>query len=264
MPEPLILCARTDGVVQLTLNRPQKRNALTREMLAELLARLNDVASLADVRCVVLAANGPAFCAGMDLTQMQETAARSDAPSIWRSDTQMYHDVVLALFQLPMPTLAVVQGGAIAGGLGLVLACDLVLAADTAIFSLPEPKRGITAAIVTPLLVYRTGPAGAALLLLSGAAIDSRRAQQLGICQTVVEATQLDASADELVQSVLSGAPGALVLTKRQLRTSTAGNLAAQLADAALVSARARETTEAREGLAAFLEKRVPAWSIHK
>ena len=262
MSDPLILCARSDGVVQLTLNRPQKRNALTREMLAELLARLNEIAGLADVRCVVLAANGPVFCSGMDLTQMHETAARPDAAKVWRADTQLYHDVVVALFQLPMPTLAVVQGGAVAGGLGLVLACDLVLAADTALFSLPEPKRGITAAIVTPLLVHRAGPSGAALLLLSGAAIDARRAQQLGICQTLVEPAQLDASADELVQSVLAGAPGALAITKRQLRVSTAGGLASQLAQAAEVSAQARDTPEAREGLAAFLEKRPPSWTV--
>ncbi len=264
MSDPLILCARTEGVVQLTLNRPQKRNALTREMLAELLTRLNEIAGLTDVRCVVLAANGPVFCAGMDLTQMNETAARPDAAKVWGTDTQLYHDVVLALFQLPMPTLAVVQGGAVAGGLGLVLACDLVLAADTAIFSLPEPKRGITAAIVTPLLVHRTGPSGAALLLLSGATIDARRAQQLGICQTLVEPARLDASADELVQSVLGGAPGALAISKRQLRATTAGSLAVQLAQAVDVSAQARETAEAREGLAAFLEKRPPTWTIHK
>lgn len=264
MSDPLILCARSEGVVQLTLNRPQKRNALTREMLAELLARLNEIAELADVRCVVLAANGPVFCAGMDLAQMQETSALPDASIIWRADTQLYHDVVLALFQLAMPTLAVVQGGAVAGGLGLILACDLVLAADSAVFSLPEPKRGITAAIVTPLLVHRTGPAGAALLLLSGATIDARRAQQLGICQTLVEPAQLDASADGLVESILAGAPGALAITKRQLRATTAGSLAVQLAQAAEVSAQARETPEAREGLTAFLEKRAPAWSVRK
>ena len=263
MSDPLILCARSEGVVQLTLNRPQKRNALTREMLAELLARLHEIAELNDVRCVVLAGNGPVFCAGMDLAQMQETSTLPDATNIWRRDTQLYHDVVLALFQLEMPTLAVVQGGAIAGGLGLVLACDLVLATETAIFSLPEPKRGITAAIVTPLLVHRAGPAGAALLLLSGAAIDARRAKEIGICQTLVDPAHLDASADDLVQSVLGGAPGALAITKRQLRATTASSLATQLAQAAEVSAQARETPEAREGLAAFLEKRPPAWSGH-
>ncbi len=264
MSDRLILCARTEGIVQLTLNRPQKRNALTREMLAELLARLNEIKQLTDVRCVVLAANGPVFCAGMDLGQMEATSGLPDAPAIWRADTQLYHDVVLALFQLSMPTLAVVQGGAVAGGLGLVLACDLALAAETAVFSLPEPKRGITAAVVTPLLVHRTGAAGAALLLLSGAAVDARRAQQLGICQTVVDPDQLDASADGLVESIQSGAPGALAITKRQLQATTSVNLADQLAQAALVSAQARETPEAREGLAAFLEKRPPSWAARR
>ena len=130
-------------------------------MLAELVARLKDIAARSDVRCVLLTASGPWFCAGMDLTQMQEAAARPDSSQIWHGDSELYLDTVQALFDLPMPTLAVVQGGAVAGGLGLVLACDMTIAAATATFALPEPKRGITAAVVTPLLVHRTGPGAA-------------------------------------------------------------------------------------------------------
>jgi methylglutaconyl-CoA hydratase len=260
MSEPLVVTTASDGIVRLTLNRPQKRNALTRELLAELLARLKDVAARSDVRCLVLAATGPAFCAGMDLAQMRESAARPDAVQIWHADTALYHDVVTAIFQLPFPVLAVVQGPAVAGGLGLVLACDLVLAAESAIFALPEPKRGITAAIVTPLLVYRAGTAGASFLLFSGESIDSRAAQRIGICQSVVELAQLQTAADEQVQSILSGSPGALAITKQQLRASAAVDVLAQLKRAVTVSAQARETAEAREGLAAFLEKRPAPW----
>jgi methylglutaconyl-CoA hydratase len=159
-----------------------------------------------------------------------------------------------------MPVLAVVQGPAVAGGLGLVLACDLVIAADTATFSLPEPKRGITAAIVTPLLAYRAGTAAASHLLLSGQSLDAKGARQTVLCQSVVEAAQLQAAAEELVRSILSGAPGALAVTKQQLRDCAAVDVLAQLKQAVAVSAQARETTEAREGLAAFMEKRPPAW----
>ncbi|MGE5192960.1 MAG: enoyl-CoA hydratase/isomerase family protein [Deltaproteobacteria bacterium] len=260
MSEPLILITTSDGVVRLTLNRPQKRNALTRELLAELLAKLEEVAARSDARCLVLAASGPVFCAGMDLAQMQETAARPDASKVWHADTELYHDVATALFQLPVPTLAVVQGPAVAGGLGLVLACDLVIAAETATFALPEPQRGITAAIVTPLLVYRAGAAGASFLLLSGEALDARSAQRMGLCQSIVEPVRLHAAADEQVRSILSGAPGALAITKQELRACAAVDVLAHLRRAVAVSAQARESPEAREGLAAFLEKRQPKW----
>ena len=260
MSEKLVLATASDGVVRLTLNRPQKRNALTREVLADFLAQLKGVAARSDVRCLVLAANGPVFCAGMDLAQMQDTAARPDAAQIWRADTELYHEVVTAVFELSVPTLAVVQGPALAGGLGLVLACDLVVAAETATFSLPETKRGITAAIVTPLLVHRAGIAGASFLLLSGESLDARGAQRMGFCQSVVESARLSAAADELVRSILSGAPDALAATKRQLRACTPADVSSQSKRAVALSAQARQTPEAREGLAAFLEKRPPKW----
>ncbi len=260
MEQPVVLSAAVDGVVRVTLNRPQKRNALTRESLGDLLAILAEVAIKPDVRCLILAASGPVFCAGMDLVQMQETAKLPDAAQAWQADTQLYHDVVTTLFKLQMPTVAIVQGPAVAGGLGLVLACDLVLAADSATFSLPEPKRGITAAIVTPLLVHRTGAAGSAWMLLAGEPLTAFRAQQFGICQKIVEPSQLQDAADELVQSILSGAPGALRVTKQQLHSCTSSIVLAQLEEAIAVSAQARDTPEAREGLAAFLENRAPGW----
>src|SRR5262245_26232170 len=260
MSDPFILSTSNDGVARLTLNRPHKRNALTRELLAEFLAKLKEVAARSDTRCLVLAANGPAFCAGMDLAQMQESALRSDAPQIWHADTELYYDVVAAIFQLPFPVLAVVQGPALAGGFGLVLACDLVIAADSATFALPEPRRGITAAIVTPVLVYRAGTASASYLLLSGESVDARAAQRMGICHTVVEPSRLQTAANEQVRSILAGSPGALAITKRQLRACAAVDVLGQLKRAVAISAKARETAEAREGLAAFLEKRPPKW----
>src|SRR5437660_2079470 len=175
MPEPLILSTTTGGVARLTLNRPQKRNALTREMLGELHRAVLEIAARQDLRCLVLDSNGPVFCAGMDLAQMQQTASVPDARQLWHADTQLYHDCVAALLALPAPAVAVVQGPALAGGVGLVLACDLVLAAESATFALPEPKRGITAAIVTPLLVHRIGVSAASWLLLSGEIISAAR-----------------------------------------------------------------------------------------
>lgn len=260
MSDSHILVDITDGVARLTLNRADKRNALTREMLAEFVARLKEIAARSDVRCVVLTASGPWFCAGMDLKQMQEAAAGPDASQVWRSDTQLYHDAVKTLFDLPMPTLAVVQGGAVAGGLGLVLACDITLATAAATFALPEPKRGITAAIVTPLLVHRTGPGPAAFILLSAVALDARQALRFGICHVIAEPDRFETAVAEMIRSILSGAPGALEITKRQLRACTSGGFSQQLERSAVISAQTRDTAEAREGLAAFLEKRPPAW----
>jgi methylglutaconyl-CoA hydratase len=160
---------------------------------------------------------------------------------------------------LPAPTIAVVQGPALAGGVGLVLACDLVVASETATFALPEPKRGITAAIVTPLLVHRVGVSAASWLLLSGVGMGSARAREIGLCHEVVGAADLGAARDRLIASVLSGAPGALAISKQQLAACNSEVLR-HLLSAVIVSAQARETPEAREGLAAFLEKRPAAW----
>jgi methylglutaconyl-CoA hydratase len=259
MSENLLNSNIAKGVVRLTLNRPQKRNALTRELLAELHAAILAAAGRTDLRCLVLEATGPVFCAGMDLAQMEETASRNDARHLWHADTQLYHNVVAAIMALPAPTIAIVQGPALAGGVGLVLACDLVLASGSATFSLPEPKRGITAAIVTPLLVHRVGVSAAAWLLLSGEGIDSARARQIGLCHEIVAAADLGAARDRLIASVLSGAPGALAISKQQL-AACHDEVLKHLLSAVVVSAQARETPEAREGLAAFLEKRPPAW----
>jgi methylglutaconyl-CoA hydratase len=258
-PSGELATTTTNGVVRLTLNRPQKRNALTRELLAELHAAIFEAAGRNDLRCLVLEGAGPVFCAGMDLAQMEQTASRNDAREVWHSDTQLYHDVVAAIMAIPAPTIAVVQGPALAGGVGLVLACDLVLASESATFALPEPKRGITAAIVTPLLVHRAGVSAASWLLLSGEEMVSARASEIGLVHEVVGAADLDAARDRLIASVLTGAPGALAISKQQLMACRA-KVQKHLLSAIAVSAQARETPEAREGLAAFLEKRPPAW----
>jgi methylglutaconyl-CoA hydratase len=168
---------------------------------------------------------------------------------------------VRTLFECRCPTLAVLPGPAVAGGVGLALACDLVLAAESVTFALPEPKRGITSAVVTPILVYRVGPSAASYLLLSGESVDAQRALQMGLCHQVVASSGLPAAADQLEHSILSGAPEANATTKRHLRDCAAGNFLAQLDRAVAVSAQARESAEAREGLQAFLEKRSPNWA---
>jgi methylglutaconyl-CoA hydratase len=262
MSESLTRCEIADGVARLVLNRPQKRNALTRQLLTELLDAVRRVEADASVRVLLLEAEGPVFCAGMDLGEMQARATQPDAAEQWQEDTRVYRDLVERLFRLPMPTLAVVQGPVLAGGVGLVLACDLVLASTAASFSLPEPRRGITAAVVTPLLNLRIGPGAAGYLLLSGQTLPAGDALRMGLChELVVPDESLASRRDVLVQAILAGAPSALTLTKSTLQRCAAEDLSRQFDFATEVSAKARETEAAREGLAAFLEKRPPRWA---
>jgi methylglutaconyl-CoA hydratase len=260
MGESLLSVDEERGIARITLNRPQKRNALTRELLAELLETLRDISRQGRTRLLVFAAEGTVFCAGMDLAQMQATAASADAAEIWLRDSQLYRDLLWELFSLPLPTLAVVQGPAVAGGLGLVLACDLVLASAAAAFALPEPQRGIIAALVTPLLVYRCGAGRAAYLLLGGQTLAAPAAERFGLIHEVVPHDQLGERERALCDAIRRGSPAALAATKQHLAACAATAVKSQLDLAVAASAAARETGDAEEGRRAFLEHRPPAW----
>src|SRR4051812_2470747 len=256
MSKSLVQFSIDDGVARVTLDRPDKRNALTRQLIAELSQAIQNTAANNSVRLMVLSANGPVFCAGMDLGEMQQRASQPDAKAEWQRDTQVYRDLILSIVRLPVPTLAVVQGVAAAGGFGLALACDIVLASEAAAFVLPEPKRGITAAVVAPLLMYRIGAGQAGYVLLSGRTISAQEAHRMGICHELAAPDSLSAREHDLTQSIVSGAPSSLRTTKQLILDVAATQLMSQLDLGMKVSAQARETPDAREGLAAFLEKR--------
>jgi len=260
MTHPDFKLSLTQNIARLTLSRPAKRNALTRELLAALCEAVREISALDHIRLMILEAEGPVFCAGMDLAQMQATAAAPNCADLWSTDAQLYCDLLLGIWRLAVPTVAVIQGPVLAGGVGLALACDLIVASETATFSLPEPKRGITAAIVTPLLVHRIGSGASAHLLLSGRVWDARHAFQRGLCDELVAPDQLPAAVSSLTASILTSSPAALRLTKSQWRSVAAASMAEQLTQAVAQSAQARETGDAREGLQAFLEKRNPVW----
>ncbi|MDB5391265.1 MAG: Enoyl-CoA hydratase/isomerase [Planctomycetaceae bacterium] len=257
-PNAALEIVRRGDVVQIVLNRSDKRNALTRSMLESLLNVLQNLP--ATTRLLVLAAQGSVFCAGMDLQEMAATAELPDAANIWKSDARLYREVVQTLFLLPFPSLCVVQGPVLAGGVGLVLACDLVLGSTAASFALPEPKRGITASIVLPLLKYRIGAGPAGFLLLSGQAVNSEDSTRLGLIHRLVLSEQLASSQAELESSVRSGAPRAVQETKRQLLAAIPDEIRREWDLAVTLSGEIRGLPEAREGLQAFLEHRVPNW----
>ena len=190
MTESLLQTTAADGVLRIALDRPNKRNALSRELIRQLHVAVDGAAGDESVRLVVLVANGPAFCAGMDIAEMQDRAGQPNAQELWQEDTQVYRDLLVAIVTLTKPTLAVVQGPALAGGMGLAMACDLVLATDDAVFGLPEPKRGITAAVVAPLVSYRAGLSTASYLLLSGKNFNANESRERGLCHQVVSSQE--------------------------------------------------------------------------
>lgn len=260
MSDTILRTEIAGGVARVTLNCPQKRNALTRELIGLFSGALAAIRRDESVRLLIVGAEGPVFCAGMDLGEMQSRAASPNAAEEWHEDTRVYRELVEALYRFPVPTLAALQGPVLAGGVGIVAACDLVLAAEGAFFALPEPKRGITAAIVSPLLIHRVGFAGASHLLLSGRNVSADTALRMGLVHEVVRADELSERVGDWTRTILSGSPAAMAITKRLLLDAAADQLSEQLDMAMEISARARETADAREGLAAFLEKRPPAW----
>lgn len=261
MPE-FIQTDITNQVARVTLNRPEKRNALTRNFVAELNSFVEEVAENDSIRLFVLRANGQVFCAGMDLAEMKSRAAAEDPEKEWQIDSDVYNQLVSRVFSLKIPTLAVLPGPVLAGGTGMVFACDMVLAADQAFVSLPEPKRGIVAAMVCPLLLYRAGNSTATYLLLSGKPISAAQAKEKGLFHEVVPANELQNAEKELIESILTGSPMALQMTKSHLKSSINLDLENQLKTSAELSSAARKTEDAQEGLAAFSEKRPPKWEV--
>ncbi len=244
----------------IVLNRPDKRNALSRQSLAELAQAFDDLHQERSVRAVILTGAGTSFCAGMDLAEMQQTSQQPDAFAQWHADAVQYRELIDIMLRFPKPIIAAVNGPAVAGGAGLVLASDIVIAANEAKFGLPEPKRGVVAGMVAPLLVFRLGASHAANLLLTGRLIDSTEAHRIGLAHEVVNSDFVWARAQEVAGEIAASAPESIQLTKRLLNETIGEHLSTLLTVGAADSATARTTDAAREGLAAFLEKREPKW----
>ena len=258
--EPIVKIQVHGHTATVTLNRPHKRNALSRELIKELRQALEDLFQERRVRGVILTGSGSSFCAGMDLMEMLATADQHDRLEQWHSDSAIYLDLIESMLRFPKPLVAAVNGAAVAGGAGLVMACDIVVASGDATFGFPEPRRGVVAGMVAPLLAFRIGGARAAYLLLTARVIDAFEAHRYGLFHELVAGDKIWARANELVSEVAASAPDALQMTKRLLNETVGESLLEQLAAGAAVSATSRTTEAAGEGLKAFLEKRSPEW----
>ncbi len=200
--EPLVKIQVHGHTGTVTLNRPEKRNALSRELLKELHQALDDLHQERRVRGVVITAAGTVFCAGLDLGEMLAAAEQEDSQQQWRQDSVVYLDLIEAMLRFPKPLVAAVNGPAVAGGAGIVMACDLVVASPTAAFGFPEPRRGIVAGMVAPLLAFRIGAARAAYLLFMAGVVEAAQACEFGLFHEVVGADKIWARAHEIVGEV--------------------------------------------------------------
>jgi enoyl-CoA hydratase/carnithine racemase len=244
----------------IVLNRPEKRNALSRRLLEDLSQAFHDLHQQRKVRAVILTGAGTAFCAGMDLDEMKATADLENPFQQWHEDAVQYRELVEQMLRFPKPIIAAVNGPAMAGGAGLVLASDLTAGTAGAKFGLPEPRRGLVAGLVAPLLTFRLGGSHAARLLLGAEPIDAAEAHRIGVYHELTGPDQVWARAQELAVQCARSAPEALQLTKKLLNETIGEHLETLLTAGAAASATARTTEAAKEGLAAFLEKREPKW----
>lgn len=260
-PDEVVIVKKNAPSGTIILNRPERRNALTRYTIHQLQQAFTDLHQERQVRAVILTGNGPAFCAGMDLAEMKKTAEQDDALQMWYRDASDYKELVEQMLRFPKPIIAAVHGPAVAGGMGLILAADLVVASPDARFALPEARRGIAAGLVIPLVAFRAGASLAANLSLRGHQLSTDQAIQAGICHESVEEELLWARAHSMAEEVAKSAPESIQMTKRMINETVGEHLLTQLASGAATSASARTTDAAQEGLTAFLEKRDPDWS---
>ena len=258
MSNDLVRYESRPPAVLLTLNRPDRRNAISRRLIAALAEAFDQARDDAAARCVILTGAGNAFCAGMDLAELQESLTAPGESPVW-DDALRLATLYDTIYQLPKPTIAAVNGAAVAGGAGLVSVCDLAVAVPEARFGYPEVRRGLVAAMVMPHLLRHVGERMARHLLLTGEVIDATEACRAGFLNAVVPAEQLLSRALNWAHSVAEGGPNALARTKELLHTFS--HQALSLEEAAKASAAPRLTEECRQGLEAFFNKRPAPWA---
>ena len=256
----MILDIQKKGVAAwLWLSRPEVRNALNDELIAALETALDVLEGDAQARVLVLAGRGPAFCAGGDLARMEKAAKMTKARS--RREANRFAKLLYRLHAYPKPIVARVHGPAFAGGMGLVAAADLVVAAEEAEFALPETRIGLVPAMISPYLVRALGAQQARRYILSGERLGAREAHRIGFAHECVPAAELDASVEKLCARLAQGGPEALARSKKLLQRVVGAAITPELAnETAAVLADVRAGAEAREGIRSFLEKRKPSW----
>jgi methylglutaconyl-CoA hydratase len=248
----------TGEIAMITLSRPEKRNAISPEMIEELLSAFSEVET-SPSRVLLLTGAGNAFCSGMDLEALKALSAQSLAEQ--REDADRVARLFLRIWSFPKPTIAAVNGHAIAGGCGIATLCDFTVAVPEAKFGYPEVRIGFLPAVVSIFLVRQIGEKHARELLLTGRTIEAAEAHRLGLVTQVVPAKELMIAAQVLAASLLECSPVSLSMTKKLLCDFAAPEIDRELELAKSESVHIRATLDFQEGLASFLEKRPPRWT---
>ena len=247
------------GVARITLAQPDIRNAFNDAMIADITQTFLRVGERSDVRAVVLAAEGQSFCAGADLNWMRRMADYSRDEN--RVDAGKLADMLRVIYECPKPTLARVQGDVYAGGMGLVAACDMAVAVETAGFCLSEVKIGLIPATISPYVIRAMGARAAHRYFLTGERFDAFEARRIGLVHEVVAAEALDDALDRLLEPLLRAGPAAVRACKRLVMDVAGREIDAGLIAATVESiANIRASAEGKEGVQAFLAKRKPSW----
>lgn len=254
MTESFVRYEVAAGVATVTLDSEHNRNALSAQLMSELLAGLR--AALADdaVRVIVLSHTGRVFCSGADLKATQAASSGADLP------VANLPEILRTMWESPKPVVARIAGPARAGGLGLIGAADIAVTADDATFAFTEVRIGVIPAVISATVLPQLAPRAATELFLTGDVFDGRRAAEIGLVTSAVPADQVDAEVARYVASLVRGAPNALAGAKELLRRPAPASLTAELDELTALSVRYFTSEEGREGIASFREKRDPSW----
>ena len=254
-----LLVTVADKVATVTLNRPDLRNAFNEQAIAELARVFDELGRHDAVRAIVLAANGPSFCAGADLNWMKKMAGYSHDEN--EADAMRLAEMLRTIYLCPKPVVARVQGDCYAGGMGLVAACDIVVASEAAGFCLSEVKLGLIPATISPYVIKAMGEQAARRYFITAERFDAAEAQRIGVAHDVVAPEALDATVANIVKALVNNSPHAVRQAKTLVREIVGQPVDdALLRDTAGRIAAIRASTEGREGVASFLEKRKPTW----
>jgi len=250
---PVVLVEKhTPQITVVILNRPERRNALTIELLTELTTAINALSVEPHQRILILRGTGAAFCTGMDL--------KAATPQNAHITAELVAKTLLTLSQTRLVTIAAVHGAAVAGGAGIMSACDFVVAAEGTKIGYPEVRRGLVAGLVMTFLRRQVGERNMRELLLGSELIDAQRAKEIGLVNRVIAQDDLMSEAQKFADAVLQGAPGAVTQTKRLIEELWWRSVNEDVDLALKYHVQARDSSEAREGIAAFNEKRPPNW----
>ena len=244
----------------IIINRPNRRNALSREIVASLKQALEDFYQEGSVRAVILTGTGDTFCAGTDLQEVKESAESPDSIKVWHDDAQQFLDLIEYMLRYPKPIVCAVNGHVVGSGAALVLASDIVIANNEATLTMPEVRRGLFSGVAAALLPHRIGAGQATRIMMTAKSVASEEGLRLGFFHELVDNDVLWARCYEIAGEISSGAKQTQILIKQMFNETIGEELFTQLRIGAANTATARTTEAAVEGIAAFLEKREPEW----